>query len=64
LVAFRKLRERKQLGKDSNFGQQTYMYSAPKALDRIYASIAMAVVVRIRADLRVPQRCGPSNLGA
>jgi len=46
LVAFWKLRERKQLGKDSNFGQQTYMYSAPKALDKTNASIAMAVVLQ------------------
>jgi hypothetical protein len=43
-----KLRERKQLGMDSNFGQQTYMYSALKALDRINASIAMAVVLHGR----------------
>lgn len=43
-----KLRERKQLGKDSNFGQQTYTYFALKALDRINASIAMAVVLHGR----------------
>lgn len=50
-----KLRERKQLGKDSNFGQQTYMYSALKALDRINASIAMAVVLHGR-DQGTPKR--------
>ena len=48
-----KFRERKQLGKDSNFGQQTYMYSALKALDRINASIAMAVVLHGRDQGRL-----------
>lgn len=48
-----KLRERKQLGKDSNFGQQTYMYSALKALDRINASIAMTVVLHGRDQGRL-----------
>ena len=43
-----KLRERKQLGMDRNFGRQTYMYSALKALDRTNASIAMAVVLHGR----------------
>ena len=50
-----KFRERKQLGKDSNFGQQTYMYYALKALDRINASIAMAVVLHGR-DQGTPKR--------
>lgn len=50
-----KFRERKQLGKDSNFGQQTYMYSALKALDIIDASIAMAVVLHGR-DQGTPKR--------
>ena len=50
-----KFRERKQLGKDSNFGQQPYMYSALKALDRINASIAMAVVLHGR-DQGIPKR--------
>lgn len=48
-----KLRERKQLGKDSNFGQQTYMYSALKALDRMNASIAMTVVLHGRDQGRL-----------
>jgi len=40
---------------DSNFGQQTYMYSALKALDRINASIARAVVLHGRDQGR-PRR--------
>jgi hypothetical protein len=50
---FLKLHERKQLGKDSNFGQQTYMYSALKALDRINASVAMSVVLHSRDQSRL-----------
>ena len=48
-----KLRERKQLGMDSNFGQQTYMYYALKALDETNASIAMAVVLQGRDQGRL-----------
>jgi hypothetical protein len=50
------LGEWKPLGKDSNFGQQTYMSYALKALDKRSASIAIAVVLQDRDQGR-PKAC-------